>query len=127
MAADGSSLLIDRIGGNEKLVLFLKNFYATVRVHSLIGPIFEEIIEDWPAHIEKIAGFWSLQMGGPSNYRGGLMARHFPLSLRAEHFDAWLGLWETSSRAHFDAPESQEVIQLAQTFRQRMEPMLTRR
>lgn len=118
--------LFERIGGRPKLELFLKNFYATVRTDSLIGPIFEGVIEDWPAHIQKIAGFWSLQMGGPPDYRGGLMARHFPLSLKPAHFDAWLGLWEKSCRAHFDPVEATEMIGLAQIFRQRMEPVLTR-
>lgn len=126
MKAPVDAPLIDRIGGRPKLELLLKNFYASVRVDSLIGPIFEEIIDDWPAHIEKITGFWSLQMGGPSDYRGGLMARHFPLSLKAEHFEAWLALWETSCRAHFDSPEAEEIIQFAQTFRQRMESVLGR-
>ncbi len=118
--------LLDRIGGRPKLDLFLRNFYASVRVDPLIGPIFEDIIEDWPAHLEKIAEFWSLQMGGPSEYRGGLMARHVPLSLKPQHFDAWLKLWENSCRAHFDPPETGEMIQLAHVFRQRMEPVLTR-
>ena len=119
--------LLDRIGGRPRLELFLKNFYATVRVDPLIGPIFEEMIQDWPAHLHKIAEFWSLQMGGPSEYRGGLMARHIPLSLKPGHFDAWLGLWGRSCRAHFDAPEAGELIQLAQTFRRRMEPVLISR
>ncbi len=124
--ASADDPLLRRIGGRPKLELFLNNFYASVREDPLIGPIFNEIIEDWPSHIQKIAGFWSLQMGGPAEYRGGLMARHFPLSLKAEHFDAWLGLWTKSSLARFDPPEADEVIQLAQVFRQRMEPALTK-
>jgi hemoglobin len=124
--ATADPILLDRMGGRAKLELFLKNFYASVRVDPLIGPIFNGVIEDWSAHIDKIAGFWSLQMGGPSDYRGGLMARHFPLSLKSEHFDAWLGLWERSCRAHFEEPEAEEVVQLAQIFRRRMEPILTK-
>ncbi|HAV61939.1 MAG TPA: globin [Verrucomicrobiales bacterium] len=118
--------LFERIGGRPKLELFLRNFYATVRIDPLIGPIFEGVVEDWPGHLAKIAGFWSLQTGGPPDYRGGMMARHVPLSLRPGHFDAWLGLWEKSCRAHFDPPEATEMIRLAEGFRQRMEPVLVR-
>lgn len=125
-AGSNPSTLFERIGGRARLELFLNNFYATVRVDPLIGPIFEGVIEDWPAHIQTIAGFWSLQTGGPPDYRGGLMARHIPLSLKPSHFDAWLALWEKSCRAHFHAPEAAEMIRLAQVFRQRMESVLTR-
>lgn len=118
---------LERIGGRSNLERFLKNFYSHVRLDPLIGPVFNEMIDDWTAHIAKIAEFWSLQMGGPSSYRGGLMARHFPLSLTPEHFNAWLELWEKTCRTHFGDSEVDEVIELAQIFRRRMEPMLTRR
>lgn len=127
MDSESSATLLDRIGGRSKLELFLKNFYASVRINPLIGPIFEELIEDWPAHISKIAEFWSLQMGGTSTYRGGLMARHFPLSLKREHFDAWLGQWESSCDVHFDPPEAEQMKALANTFRRRMESVLVQR
>ena len=85
--------LYDRIGGQKGLEHLLTHFYADVRQHAVIGPIFEAQIQDWPMHIKKIADFWSGLTGGPSLYGGGLIAKHMPLHLQAEHFGHWLTLW----------------------------------
>ena len=51
--------LYERLGGRAGLLDLLKYFYADVRQHREIAPIFAAQIEDWPAHLEKIADFWS--------------------------------------------------------------------
>ncbi|XOV71252.1 MAG: truncated hemoglobin [Verrucomicrobiota bacterium] len=91
--SDYKETLYARIGGYEGLRKLLTHFYADVRQHAVIGPIFQARIQDWPAHIEKIAGFWSGLTGGPALYGGGLMAKHMPLGLAEEHFGHWLTLW----------------------------------
>ncbi|HEY3854045.1 MAG TPA: group III truncated hemoglobin [Verrucomicrobiae bacterium] len=93
-----STCLFDRLGGRLALIRLLNHFYADVRQHRVIGPIFESQIEDWPEHIENIADFWTQITGGPTNYSGRMPARHIPLGLREEHFQAWLGLWEINCR-----------------------------
>lgn len=119
-----SSSLYDRIGGREGLLQLLKHFYADVRQHELIGPIFMAKIPDWTAHLEKIADFWSGLTGGPVKYPGGLMAKHMSLGIGAEHFEAWLGLWRHNCRAHLPAPEAEEMVQSAEMIGQRMRGML---
>ena len=52
------SPLFDRLGGRARLLYLLRHFYADVRQHEDIGPIFSAHITDWPAHLEKIADFW---------------------------------------------------------------------
>ena len=47
--------LFERIGGMEKLHPFLWQFYADVRQHQVIGPIFNARIQNWPEHVSKIA------------------------------------------------------------------------
>lgn len=78
---------------------FLRYFYADVRQDSLIGPIFNAHIHDWPAHLEKITDFWALQTGGESGYRGGFGAVHLPLGLEESHFRRWLMLWELNCKS----------------------------
>ncbi|MBT5927562.1 MAG: group III truncated hemoglobin [Verrucomicrobia bacterium] len=85
--------LYERIGGHEGLKRLLTHFYADVRQHAVIGPIFQAQIPDWPLHIEKIAGFWSGLTGGPPLYGGGMIAKHMPLNLKPDHFGHWLTLW----------------------------------
>ena len=33
-------------------------FYAKIRLHPTLGPIFAAHVTDWPAHEDKIARFW---------------------------------------------------------------------
>lgn len=112
--------LYERIGGREGLALLLRRFYADVRQHAEIGPIFAARIHDWPAHLEKIAGFWSGLTGGPALYGGGMAARHIPLHLEEPHFQAWLGLWHRHCRAHLPASEAEEMIAIAESLGQRL-------
>jgi hemoglobin len=107
---DESSVLFERLGGRPTLEKLLRHFYADVRQHELIGPIFNSKIEDWPAHIEKIAKFWSQVTGGPAQYAGGMPMKHIPLGLREEHFKAWLGLWEINCRQWLPPEPASELI-----------------
>jgi hemoglobin len=118
------SSLYDRLGGRAGLLELLKYFYADVRQHGEIAPIFAANIEDWPAHLEKIADFWSGVTGGPANYRGAMPMKHFPLGLEERHFEAWLGLWARHCRARLAPTEAAELITVAETIGQRLRQMI---
>jgi hemoglobin len=114
--AEESLPLFERLGGRPALVRLLHHFYADVRQHRVIGPIFTSHIADWPKHIEKIADFWSNATGGPVRYSGPMPLKHIPLELAEEHFQAWLGLWEHNCRVWLTEPCAGEMIQLAQNI-----------
>lgn len=116
--------LYDRIGGRPALLKLLRYFYADVRQHTEIAPIFAANIEDWPAHLEKIADFWSGITGGPRLYGGGMPWKHVPLRLEERHFVAWLGLWARHCRAHLAPAEADEMIAAAETLGQRLRHIL---
>jgi hemoglobin len=122
-ASTAPASLFDRIGGRAQLLQLLKYFYADVRQHNEIGPIFTAKITDWPAHLEKIADFWSGVTGGPANYRGGMPMKHMPLGLEERHFVAWLGLWSRHCRARLAPAEAAELIAIAETIGQRLRAM----
>jgi hemoglobin len=98
----------------------LRYFYADVRQHTEIGPIFAAQIHDWPAHMEKIADFWSGATGGPANYNGPMPFKHLHLGLEERHFGAWLGLWHRHCRAHLAPREADEMIDRAEAIGQRL-------
>jgi hemoglobin len=104
--------LYERIGGSQGLAKLLRHFYADVRQHKVIGPIFNEQIHDWPAHVKTIENFWARQTGGPSSYAGG-MGKHRMLPLQAEHFAHWLNLWDFNCRRHLPPAEASEMSALA--------------
>jgi hemoglobin len=112
--------LYERIGGRESLALLLRHFYSDIRQHNLVGPIFNEKIKDWPAHLETIGSFWARLTGGPSNYSGGMPMKHLSLGLSWSHFQAWLQLWEFNCRKYLKAVEAQEMINLAHEIGRRL-------
>lgn len=116
--------LYQRVGGRGGLAILLQHFYADVRQHHLIGPIFNRHIQDWPAHLAKIGEFWARLSGGPSNFAGSLPHKHAPLELAGEHFDAWLGLWEVNCRCYLPPAEAAEMIQLAHMIGRRLKTIL---
>lgn len=119
-AASRAGSLFLRLGGRERLVFLLRRFYADVRQHGLIGPIFNRQIQDWPAHLEKIADFWSNVTGGPVRYAGPMPMKHVPLGLAPRHFEAWLDLWRRHCRAHLGGREAEELIVAAESIGERI-------
>ncbi|MEI9863187.1 MAG: group III truncated hemoglobin [Limisphaerales bacterium] len=112
--------LYERLGGHEGILKLIKPFYADVRQHKVIGPIFNSHIQDWRAHLEKITEFWAMQAGGSSRYPGGFAGAHMSLGLQAEHFQQWLGLWELNNARSLAAPEAEEMNALAQRLAGRL-------
>ena len=113
--------LFDRLGGEKRLRLLLQHFYADVRQHRVIGPVFAEHVADWPEHIERIAGFWKRITGGTSSYTGNMPAKHLELGLNEEHFKAWLTLWEASCRSYLQPEEAEEMVELAHAIARRLQ------
>jgi hemoglobin len=111
-----SNSLFDRMGGRPRLLNLLRHFYADVRQHNEIGPIFTAKIADWPSHLEKIADFWSNVTGGPLRYNGPMPMKHFPLGLEPRHFEAWLDLWRRNCRIHVGGTAAEELIAAAESI-----------
>lgn len=122
-----SMTLFEAIGGRPGLDRLLQTFYADVRQHAVLGPIFEAHIRDWPSHMIKIGEFWALQTGGPSRYAGGFGGAHLRLGIGPEHFEHWLGLWEFNCKRHLEPRAAQVMIELAHEFGSRLRRLVTSR
>lgn len=116
--------LFERLGGRSRLEQLVLYFYADVRQHREIGPIFNAHVRDWPAHRAKIADFWSGVTGGPPAYGGAMPARHVALGLTENHFAAWLDLWQRHCRVHLPAREAEELIALTHGIARRLRQIL---
>ena len=69
-------------------------FYARVRAHETLGPVFAAHVSDWPVHEEKIAGFWRNAILREGSYNGNPMRVHVSTpEIREEHFPLWLELF----------------------------------
>jgi len=83
-----------------QLALLVERFYAKVREDSVLGPIFNGVVHDWPDHLKKLSAFWSSVMLTSGRYKGNPMAAHLRHreAIRPAMFDRWLELWrETAS------------------------------
>ena len=118
--SDSTASLYDRLGGHDGILKLIKTFYVDARQHAVLGPIFNSHIQDWPAHLDKIADFWALQSGGPTRYRGGFAGAHMSLGLESEHFQHWLGLWELNNGRHLAPREAEEMNALAHELGRRL-------
>ncbi|HET6184136.1 MAG TPA: group III truncated hemoglobin [Acetobacteraceae bacterium] len=85
-------------GIDEALVRrVVTDFYARVRRDPLLGPIFEQAVEDWPAHLDRLTDFWSSLTLMSGRYKGNPFEAHLELpKLEPEHFRTWLGLFDST-------------------------------
>ena len=66
-------------------------FYAQVRQHPELAPVFAAHVTDWPAHEAKIAAFWRNVIQHERAYSGNPQVAHGAApEIRAEHFAVWL-------------------------------------
>lgn len=112
--------LYERLGGHAGIWKLIQPFYADVRQHALLGPIFNSHVKDWDAHLAKIAEFWSLQAGGESKYPGGFAGAHMSLGLQPEHFQNWIALWECNNARQLPPVEAAEMNALAHELGRRL-------
>ena len=86
-------------------------FYARIRTHPTLGPIFERVIgPDWSAHLKTMCDFWSSVMLTTGRYKGRPIPAHVRIGgIEPAHFAQWLALFEATARELF-------VPDLAQSF-----------
>lgn len=78
----------------EDIKILVNTFYGKVRKDKLIGPIFEERIQDrWPQHLEKMYTFWQTVLLGEHTYFGSPFPPHAGLPLSHIHFEKWMELF----------------------------------
>ncbi len=121
-----SPTLYTRLGGHAGILRLITPFYARVRRDPLLGPIFNERIQDWDSHLAKITEFWAGMTDGPGLYPGG-MGRHFFLPIDGAHFDAWLAAWDANARTMLAPAEADEISALARRIGDDLQAMLARR
>jgi len=86
----------------------VETFYARVRAHDRLGPVFASVIKDWDEHLPKMKAFWSSVAMSTGRYSGKPVPAHQKLSdVAREDFAIWLDLFEQTVR---DLAPSPEVI-----------------
>lgn len=90
----------------DEISRVVQAFYAAIRSHPGLGPIFNKHVTDWPSHEEKIIRFWSNAILFERCYNGNPMQKHHETNdVRPQHFEVWLALFDSVLRREL-APET---------------------
>lgn len=80
----------------DDIALVVTEFYAAIRQHPGLGPVFAAHVTDWPAHEAKIAGFWRNAILYEQSYDGNPLEVHRKAGdVRPGMFEPWLGLFDS--------------------------------
>ncbi len=83
----------------EQIDKVMHRFYARIRTHPELGPVFIASIPEelgrWEEHEEKISRFWRNAILLERSYNGNPQKVHAmrPM-IKPEHFEIWLGLFD---------------------------------
>ena len=80
----------------EEIDRVVADFYAAIREHPSLRPVFAVHVTDWPAHEAKIAGFWRNAILYDRSYDGNPLQVHREAgNVRPGMFATWLALFDT--------------------------------
>lgn len=116
------------IQSRKEVDTLVRSFYDQVRAHDLLGPIFNEVVQDWEVHLVHLADFWEmilLQTGpGAGKFNPTRVHREVDekvdYSIDQVHFVSWLELWFSTIDQYFEG----EVADYAKEHARRMAHML---
>lgn len=92
----------------------VSQFYAGVRAHPMLGPVFAAHVADWPTHEEKIGRFWRNALLLQRCYDGNPMQVHMTAgNVKAQHFPVWLSLFDLVLTQELPQPLAQAWSGLA--------------
>ena len=103
---------------NESIEKLMDIFYAKIRVHKELGPIFNGYVgiddESWERHKEKIAKFWKTMLLNEKLYMGNPVQPHINLMpFDIKLFDIWLDLFKECLDDVFEEEPSNHYYEVA--------------
>ncbi len=96
-------------------------FYDRIQVHPVLGPIFNDVVEDWDEHKARLTSFWCSVALGARSYRGNPLAKHQPLPIDSDHFQQWLALWQQTTRDVLAPEVAEQMLGYAQRIARGMQ------
>ena len=87
------------LGVTEAMIhTLVHTFYGRVRQDPVLGPIFNDAVEDWDEHLAKLCDFWSSVVLMTGRFKGSPMAAHARRAdIHPHHFAVWLDLFRRTA------------------------------
>ena len=94
----------------DDIKLMVNSFYGKIRDNGLLGPIFEDKIQNrWPAHLEKMYRFWQTILLNEHSYNGAPFNPHASMPIDKTHFEVWIEIFKNTVDELFEGPVSDEA------------------
>ena len=95
--------MVKEITDIEDVKFLVNTFYDKIRVDSLLGGIFNAILEGkWDKHLPIMYRFWQTVLLKEHTYQGSPFRPHAKLPVEKAHFDRWLSLWHETLDENFE-------------------------
>jgi len=89
----------------------VETFYGSIREDALLGPIFDQRIADWPAHLARMKAFWRSVLHNSGEFSGNPMIKHIAIpGLEERHFAHWLELFYATLRGMEEDRAATELV-----------------
>lgn len=108
----------------EEIAALVDRFYAKVRVDPEIGPVFNNAVENWDAHLALLKDFWSTVLLSTGRYKGNPLVAHFRLPIEERYFARWLMLFSETAKEVMTAGHAEVVAQKADLIAMNMKRVL---
>ncbi len=93
----------------------VKSFYSKVRKNEEIGYFFNNSIQDWDTHLEKLTDFWESNLFFTGSFKGNPAIAHVKVdqehdhSITEYHFGIWMNLWFQTIEELFEGEMAQRL------------------
>ncbi len=108
----------------EEIATLVDRFYAKVRVDPEIGPVFDNAVQNWDAHLALLKDFWSTVLLATGRYKGNPLLAHFRLPIEERYFARWLMLFSETAKEVMTAGHAEVVAQKADLIAMNMKRVL---
>lgn len=113
----------------ENIKEMVANFYAKVRGHKDLSPIFKKFIGKdeaaWDEHIELIAEFWATRILNDGKYEGRPLFKHIDMpKFPKERFADWLELFESALNEAYTPQAAEPFLAMAKGMAQRFQSVM---
>jgi hemoglobin len=92
-----------------EIASLVDRFYAKVREDDEIGPLFNQEVQNWDAHLALLKDFWSTVLLATGRYKGNPLVAHFRLHIEERYFGRWLALF-TETASEVMTPPHAEIV-----------------
>ncbi len=110
-----------------EIASMVERFYAKVRLDPEIGPVFNDAVRNWDAHLALLKDFWSTVLLTTGRYKGNPLLAHFPLPIEERYFARWLKLFTETANEVMTVSQAAIVTRKADLIAMNMKRVLASR